>query len=85
MDIAKKEGKEQRDIKMDVRKMSVNKNVAKKSFVAKASDDHTSETHVTGVYNPHILPHAMAVCTPPAPPILLGEVEPPTKFSKQRG
>ena len=44
----KKEGKEMRDIKMGVRRMSVNKNNAKKTFVTNALDNHISETHVTG-------------------------------------
>ena len=44
----KKEEKEMRDIKMGVRRMSVNKNNAKKTFVTNALDNHISETHVTG-------------------------------------
>ena len=32
---------------------------AKKPFVTKASDNNTSETHVTGVYTSHILLQAM--------------------------
>lgn len=41
-----------RDIKMDESRMrSVNKNNAKKSFVNN-SDNHSSETHVTGVCTP---------------------------------
>ena len=45
-----KDEKEKRDIKIDARRRSVNKNDAKKPFAAKASDNHASETHVTGVY-----------------------------------
>ena len=44
---------------MDVKYRSVNKNGVKKPFVTKASDYHTSETHVTGVIHPHMLSHAM--------------------------
>ena len=45
-----KEGKEKRDITMDARRRSIIKNDAKKLFVTKASDNHASETHTTGVY-----------------------------------
>ena len=38
---AKKEGKQIGDIKMDVGRMSANKNGAKKPFVTNASDNHT--------------------------------------------
>ena len=34
---------------MDVRRVSVNENDAKKPFLANASNNHTSETHVTEV------------------------------------
>ena len=36
----------------DVSRMPVNKNDAKKTFVTNPSDNHTSETHTTGVYTP---------------------------------
>ena len=65
-DLWKKEGKEKRDIKMDAERMSVNKNDAKKPFVAKVSDNHSSESIHPRAYTPthksinwHILPHAM--------------------------
>ena len=41
---------------MDARRASINKNDAKKTFVTKASDNHTPEIH--GVY-PYILPQTM--------------------------
>ena len=41
---------------------SMSKNDAKKPLVTKASENHTSETHVTGVYTPYILPLAMTSC-----------------------
>ena len=37
---------------MAARRRPVNKNDAKKPFVTKDSDNHTSETHITGVYTP---------------------------------
>ena len=43
---------------MDVTRVVVNKNDAKKLFVTKTSDNHTSETYVTGVYTP-ICPHKL--------------------------
>lgn len=46
---AKKEGREKRDIQMDVRRTLVNKIEAKKPFLTKASNNHTSETYVTEV------------------------------------
>ena len=56
-DICKdKKSKEKRDIMMDARRASINKNDAKKTFVTKASDNHTPEIH--GVY-PYILPQTM--------------------------
>lgn len=39
---AKREGKQIGDIKMDVGRMSANKNGAKKPFVTNASDNHTN-------------------------------------------
>ena len=51
---------------MDAERMSVNKNDAKKPFVAKVSDNHSSEIIHPRAYTPthksinsHILPHAM--------------------------
>ena len=51
---------------MDAERMSVNKNDAKKPFVAKVSDNHSSESIHPRAYTPthksinsHILPHAM--------------------------
>ena len=35
---------------MNARRRSVNENDAKKPFIINASDNHASETHVTGVY-----------------------------------
>ena len=37
---------------MDAKRRSVNKNDAKKHLVPTASDNHTFETRVTGVYTP---------------------------------
>ena len=37
---------------MDAKRRSVNKNDATKALATKASVNHTSETHVTGVYTP---------------------------------
>ena len=37
---------------MEPRGRLVNKNDAKKTFVTRASDNHTSQTHLAGVYNP---------------------------------
>ena len=37
--------------------MSIITNDAKKTLLTKVSDNHTSETHVNGVYIPHMLPH----------------------------
>ena len=55
--------KENRDIKMNATRSSVIKNDPKKPFVTKASDNHTSETCIAGVYTPLILrmlwPHVL--------------------------
>ena len=46
----KRNEKKKRDMKMDVKRMSVSKNDARKLFVTTTSDNHTCETHVTGLY-----------------------------------
>ena len=48
----KKERKEKGDSKMNARRRSVNKYDSKKPFVVQGSNNHTSETYVTGVYTP---------------------------------